>query len=94
MPPTPLYAQNKTNGSKIYAEKHRKQPCLTLASTLRQAGLSQPEYKLSLPGRLGSQWLHPVLGEDCRFLAGRGLENLLQQDRNTQQDTSNKAQFL
>lgn len=74
--------------------KHRKQPRLTLVSTPRQAGLSQPEYKLSLLGRLCNQRLRPVLGEDCMYLAGMGLDNLLQQDRNTQQGTSNTIQFL
>lgn len=73
---------------------HRKQPRLTLVSTQSQAGLIQPGCKLFLLGRLCSQWLHPVLGEDCMYLAGTVLGDLLPQDRNTQQDTSNTIHFL
>lgn len=74
--------------------KHRKQPRLTPVSTQSQAGLIQPGCKLFLLGRLCSQWLHPVLGEDCMYLVGMVLGDLLQQDRNTQQGTSNTIHFL
>lgn len=75
-------------------EKHSKQAKLTLVGTPSQAVLIQPECKLSPPGRLCSQWLRPVLGEDCMCLAGMALGHLLQQDRNSQQGTSNTTQFL
>lgn len=77
-----------------HQQKHRNQTRLTPVSTQHQAGLSQPGYKLSLLGRLCSQWLHPGLAEGCVYLAGMALGDSPQQDRNTQQGTSSTTQGL